>query len=133
LGYHTIVIDPRRAFGSETRFPHVDQLLQVWPDEALKQFDIASSTAFVTLTHDPKIDDPALVAALNSSAFYIGALGSRTTQAKRKKRLAQAGFSEDELKRIHGPVGLDIGAATPEEIALSIIAEVVAASHADSN
>jgi xanthine dehydrogenase accessory factor len=129
LGYRTIVIDPRRAFGSHERFPHADRLIQAWPDEALAQIDIAPNTAIAMLTHDPKLDDPALIAALPSPAFYIGALGSRKTQAARRERLLEAGVDPALLSRLHGPIGLDIGAQTPEEIALSILAEIVATSY----
>ncbi len=129
LGYRTIVIDPRRAFGSEARFPHVDRLIQAWPDEALQQISLTRSTAVVMLTHDPKIDDPALKIVLTSHAFYIGALGSRKTQAQRRQRLQQIGFSEAQLDRVIGPIGLEIGAKAPEEIALAVMAQVVAARH----
>ena len=127
LGYRTIVIDPRGAFGNETRFPHVDQLIQSWPQEAFQQIPINRSTAVAMLTHDPKLDDPALKIALRSSAFYVGALGSKTTQAKRRQRLLDDGLTQEQLDRLHGPIGLDIGAGTPEEIAISIMAEIVAA------
>jgi xanthine dehydrogenase accessory factor len=127
LGYRTIVIDPRRAFGTETRFPHVDKLIQEWPDEALSQIKITSSTAVAMLTHDPKLDDPALKIVLPGPAFYVGALGSRTTQAKRRARLLAEGLTEAQLDRLHGPIGIDIGGRTPEEIALSVMAEIVAA------
>ncbi|KAA3647755.1 MAG: XdhC/CoxI family protein [Chloroflexi bacterium] len=126
LGYRVIIIDPRRAFGTEERFPEAHQVIQSWPDEALENIELNSSTAVATLTHDPKIDDPALIKVLNSPAFYIGALGSRKTQAKRRQRLLDAGVEEQFIDRIHGPIGLDIGATTPEEIALSIMAEIVA-------
>ncbi len=126
LGYRVIVVDPRRAFGSEARFPHVDQLIQAWPDEALAEVPLTRSTAIAMLTHDPKLDDPALKLALPSPAFYVGALGSRTTQARRRERLRADGVSEAHLKRLHGPIGLDLNAHTPEEIALSIMAEIVA-------
>ncbi len=127
LGYRTVVVDPRRAFGSIERFPHVDELIQVWPDEAMTQIGVTASTAIAMLTHDPKLDDPALLTALPSPAFYIGALGSRKTQAKRRERMLAAGLTEAQLKKLHGPIGLNIGATTPDEIALSIMAEVVAA------
>lgn len=126
LGYRTVVVDPRRAFGRETRFPHADRLIRAWPDEALAQVSLTPSTAVVMLTHDPKLDDPALKIALSSPAFYIGALGSRTTQAKRRRRLLEAGLSEAQLARLHGPIGLDLGARTPEEIALAVMAQIVA-------
>src|SRR6266498_3951070 len=127
LGYRTVVIDPRSAFGNETRFPNVDQLIQKWPQEAFQQIPITRSTAIAMLTHDPKLDDPALKIALPSQAFYVGALGSKTTQAKRRRRLLDEGLSEAQLNRLHGPIGLQIGAGTPEEIAMSIMAEIVAA------
>lgn len=126
LGYRTIVIDPRRAFGSRSRFPDIDRLLQVWPDKAFEELFLRADMAVVTLSHDPKIDDPALRAALTSDVFYIGALGSRRTHAKRRERLSALGFDDTQLARIHAPVGLDIGADNPEEIALAIMAEVVA-------
>ena len=127
LGYRTVVIDPRTAFGNETRFPNVDQLIPLWPDEAFAQIPITRSTAIAMLTHDPKLDDPALKIALRSPAFYVGALGSKTTQAKRRQRLLDDGLTEEQLNRLHGPIGLEIGAGTPEEIAMSIMAEIVAA------
>src|SRR5262245_50584333 len=127
MGYRTVVIDPRSAFGNEERFPNVDQLIPLWPDEAFQQIPITRSTAIAMLTHDPKLDDPALKIALPSQAFYVGALGSKTTQAKRRKRLLDDGLTEELLNRLHGPIGLEIGAGTPEEIAMSIMAEVVAA------
>lgn len=129
LGYRTIVVDPRRMFGSEERFPHVDQLLQAWPDKALEQVNLRSSTAIAMLTHDPKIDDPALKVALNSPVFYIGALGSRKTHTKRLQRLREAGIGEGQLERLHAPIGLDLGGRSPEEIALAIMAEIVKARH----
>jgi len=131
LGYRTVVIDPRSAFGSEARFPHVDQLIQLWPDEAFQQVPPNRSTAIAMLTHDPKLDDPALKIALPSSAFYVGALGSKTTQAKRRQRLLDDGLTEAQLNRLHGPIGLEIGAGTPEEIAMSIMAEIVSARNND--
>jgi xanthine dehydrogenase accessory factor len=127
LGYRTIVIDPRRAFGSEARFPHVDRLIQAWPDDAFKQISLTRSTAVAMLTHDPKIDDPASKIVLASRAFYIGVLGSRKTHEQRRQRLQQAGLTEAQLARLRGPIGLEIGAKTPEEIALAVMAEIVAA------
>lgn len=129
LGYRTVVVDPRRAFGSEERFPHADVLIQKWPDKAFEEVTLNENTAVALLTHDPKIDDPALKAVLNSPAFYIGALGSSKTHAKRVARLQEAGFEEQAIGRIHGPIGLDIGAQNPEEIALSVLAEIVKARH----
>ncbi len=122
-GYEVLVVDPRRAFASDQRFPGV-QVSTQWPDKALSEQSINHRTAIVTLTHDPKLDDPALQVALGSDAFYIGSLGSRRTHAARLERLQEAGFSADDCSRIHGPVGLDIGASTPAEIALSIMAQV---------
>jgi xanthine dehydrogenase accessory factor len=127
LGYRTIVVDPRSAFGNAERFPQVDQLIQAWPDEALSRIPITYSTAIAMLTHDPKLDDPALHIALPSKAFYIGALGSLKTQEKRRARLLEAGLTQEQVNRIHGPIGLPLGARAPEEIALSILAEIVAA------
>jgi len=126
LGHRVIVVDPRTAFASEERFPDADLMAQ-WPDEALPVVGIDRYTAVVALTHDPKIDDPGLVAALQSDCFYVGALGSRKTHAKRLDRLAAAGFGPHQLARIHAPIGLDIGAVSPAEIALSIMAEITAA------
>ncbi len=124
VGFRTVVIDAREAFATDERFAHVDELVIAWPDEALAgRLDARSSVA--VLTHDPKLDDPALRVALRSPARYIGALGSPKTHARRLERLAAEGFTPAELARIHGPIGLPIGAKTPEEIALSILAEVV--------
>lgn len=126
VGYSVTVIDPRSAFATPERFP--DTLLSHdWPDEALAALALDARTAVVTLSHDPKLDDPALTAALSSDAFYIGSLGSRGNHARRLDRLREHGFDETALARIHGPVGLDIGARSPAEIALSILAEVTAA------
>lgn len=125
-GYDPIVIDPRTAFASEERFAGVPRDAR-WPDEALPEVGLDTRTAFVALTHDPKIDDPALQIALNSEVFYIGALGSKRTHAKRVDRLTEAGLSDTQLNRINAPIGLDIGAVGPNEIALSIMAEVTAA------
>ena len=127
LGYHTLVIDPRRAFGSDERFPHVDQLIQAWPEKAFAEVKITEETAVALLTHDPKIDDPALNIILKAKPFYIGALGSKKTHAKRVERLRGYGFADTEIGRIHAPIGLDIGSQTPEEIALAIMAEIVQA------
>ncbi len=129
-GYDVTIIDPRSAFASEERFPGVT-LATDWPDEVLPGLKPDKRTAIVTLTHDPKIDDPALQSALRSDAFYIGALGSRRTHAKRGQRLESAGFDATAFARIHGPVGLDIGALTPGEIAVSILAEITAVLRRD--
>jgi len=129
MDMRTVIVDPRRAFATEERFPDVDQLLQTWPAEAFETVPLTETTAVVMLTHDPKIDQPALELALTSPAFYIGALGSKRTQAKRRERLSERGLTEAELDRLHGPVGLKLGADTPDEIALSIMAEIVATRH----
>jgi xanthine dehydrogenase accessory factor len=123
LGYCVTVIDPRRAFASPQRFAGL-RVLDDWPDEALAGEDLDARSAVVTLSHDPKLDDPALATALGSDAFYIGCLGSRRTHAKRLERLAAAGIDAQSLDRLHGPVGLDIGASSPAEIATSILAEM---------
>jgi xanthine dehydrogenase accessory factor len=128
-GYGVTVIDPRRAFATDARFPGVD-LRGDWPDEAMAELDPDRRTAIVTLTHDPKLDDPALESALRSPAFYIGALGSKKTHAARLARLAEAGFGPAELARIHGPVGLSIHALSPAEIAISILAQIIAVRRA---
>ncbi|MBL8050532.1 MAG: XdhC family protein [Anaerolineales bacterium] len=125
LGYQTILIDPRKAWGNVERFPDVDSIIQAWVDEAFAKININSSAAIAVLTHDPKIDDPAIKLALNSSAFYVGALGSKTTNAKRNQRLLADGVSESQINKIHAPIGLDIGAQNPEEIALAIMSEIV--------
>lgn len=122
-GYDPVVIDPREAFASAERFPGT-QLWHDWPDEALAAFGLDSRTAVVTLTHDPKLDDPAIAAALRSPAFYLGSLGSSRTHAKRVERLKAAGFGEAEMARIHAPIGADIGASAPAEIAVAILAEI---------
>lgn len=127
LGYWTVVIDPRQVWGNEHRFPHVDQLVPAWPEQAFRQIRLTHHTAVATLTHDPKLDEPALKIALPSPAFYVGALGSARTHARRRGRLLAEGVSESELARLHAPIGLDIGAQSPEEIALAVMAEVVEA------
>ena len=119
------IIDPRTAFATPERFPDVPVLAE-WPDAALPRIGLDRYTAMVALTHDPKIDDPALTAALRSECFYIGALGSRKTHGRRVQRLIASGFTEAGLSRIHAPIGLDIGAVSPAEIAISILAEIVA-------
>jgi xanthine dehydrogenase accessory factor len=123
LGYDILVIDPRGAFASAERFPDI-RIEAQWPDEVLPAIDLDARTAMVLLTHDPKIDDPALDAALQSECFYIGALGSARTHAKRLERFIAKGFSEDAMKRIHAPIGLDIGARGAAEIAVAIAAQM---------
>ena len=123
-GFAAVVVDPRSAFATDERFPGVERLAE-WPDKALAALAPDGRTAVVTLTHDPKLDDPALEAALRSSAFYIGCLGSRKTHAARLERLRRRGFTEADLERLHGPVGLRINARSPGEIAVSILAEII--------
>jgi xanthine dehydrogenase accessory factor len=125
LDYDVTVVDPRTAFASPERFPDVP-LIAEWPDVALPPLNVDHYTAFVALTHDPKIDDPALLHALERNCFYIGALGSRKTHGRRVDRLKQQGASEAAIARIHAPIGLNIGAVSPAEIAVSIIAEITA-------
>ncbi|HEX9692469.1 MAG TPA: XdhC/CoxI family protein [Gemmatimonadales bacterium] len=126
LGYRTVVADAREAFLTRERFPDADLLVHGWPEQAFAEVPIDASTAVCVLTHDPKLDDPALAIALRSSAFYVGALGSRKTQAARAARLRERGLTESECRRLHGPIGLDLGGRAPEEIALSILAEITA-------
>jgi xanthine dehydrogenase accessory factor len=123
LGFDVTIVDPRTAFATAERFPDV-KVLAEWPDVALPPLGVDRYTAFVALTHDPKIDDPALLHALSRECFYIGALGSRKTHAKRVTRLKEAGIDDNGIARIHSPIGLDIGAVSPPEIAVSIIAEI---------
>jgi xanthine dehydrogenase accessory factor len=126
LGWHTIVADARARFATRERIPSAQELVVAWPEEALAQVQPDHQTAVVVLTHDDKFDEPALIGALRTEAFYIGALGSRRNQERRRERLLEAGISEDELARISGPCGLDVGADTQEETAVSILAEILA-------
>ncbi len=130
LDLDVTIVDPRTAFATPERFPEVPVLAE-WPDEALPRLGLDRYTALVALTHDPKIDDPALTAALKAECFYIGALGSRKTHGRRVERLLQAGFAESDIARIHAPIGLDIGAVSPAEIAVSILGEIVATLRKD--
>jgi xanthine dehydrogenase accessory factor len=123
LGYDVTVVDPRTAFASAERFPDVNVIAE-WPDTALPPLGVDHYTAFVALTHDPKIDDPALLHALSRDCFYIGALGSRKTHARRVARLKEQGLSDADLARIHAPIGLNIGAVSPAEIAVAIMAQI---------
>jgi xanthine dehydrogenase accessory factor len=127
-GYDVGIIDPRQSFATEERFPGVS-LVDDWPDDALRALDPDRRTAIVTLTHDPKLDDPALIVALRSEAFYIGALGSTRTHAKRLQRLEAEGLSAVDFARIHGPIGLPIGARSPAEIAIAILAQITQVKH----
>jgi xanthine dehydrogenase accessory factor len=122
-GFDPVIVDPRATFGAPARFPE-ETIIEEWPDAALAAHGLDARTAVVTLTHDPKLDDPAVVAALGSEVFYLGCLGSTRTHAKRVARLAEAGFAQAQIDRIHAPVGLDIGARSPAEIAVSIMAQV---------
>jgi len=124
LDFDVTVVDPRGAWATGSRFPGV-KVVQEWADEAFEKMGLDASTAVVTLTHDPKLDDPALEAALKSDVFYVGALGSRRTHAKRKERLSEAGITDEQFARIHGPIGLNIGAKSPAEIAVSILGQII--------
>jgi len=130
LDFDVTIIDPRTAFATPERFPDVPVLAE-WPDAALPHLDVDRYSALLALTHDPKIDDPALMTALRAACFYIGALGSKKTHARRIERLRTAGFGETDIARIHAPIGLDIGAVSPAEIAVAILAELVAALRKD--
>src|SRR5215475_8944967 len=124
LDFDVTVVDPRGAWATTQRFPGV-KVIKDWADEAFQEMGLDANTAVVTLTHDPKLDDPALESALRSDVFYIGALGSRRTHAKRKERLAEVGITDEMFARIHGPVGLNIGAKSPAEIAVSILGQII--------
>lgn len=124
-GYDPAIVDPRETFASSSRFPG-ETILTDWPDEAVAKLGLDTRTAVVLLTHDPKLDDPALEAALEANVFYIGALGSTRTHAKRVERMKESGFTGEQIDRIHGPIGLDIGAAGPSEIAVAILAQMTA-------
>ena len=124
VGYDIILIDPRTGFANPERFPNVD-IDNRWPDEAMPELELDARTAIVALSHDPKIDEPALQAAMESNVFYIGALGSKGNHAKRLERLAARGYSTEQLSRINGPIGLPLGGRSPVEIAVSILAQVI--------
>ena len=126
LGFRVTVVDARERFATPERFPHVDEIIVAWPDEALDRMRVDSRTYIAILTHDPKFDEPALKAALARPARYVGAIGSRKTSQDRIVRLKEAGLTDEQIARIHAPIGLNIGARTPEEIALSIAAEIIA-------
>jgi xanthine dehydrogenase accessory factor len=130
LNYHVVVVDARSAFATRERFPSADELIVAWPDEVLQQMDLNPSTAVAVLTHDPKFDEPTLMVLLTKDVGYIGAIGSHKTAAERAARLKKQGLTDTQINRIHGPIGLNIGAIEPEEMALAIIAEIVAIRHA---
>jgi xanthine dehydrogenase accessory factor len=129
LGYHTVVADGREAFLTRERFPDADELILGWPEEVFRRIGLDAATCVCLLTHDPKFDEPALELALRSPAGYVGAIGSRKTQAHRRERLREMGFSDAEVARLHGPIGLDLGGRDPEEIALAILAQITAVRH----
>ena len=133
LGYERVVIDARTAFASEERFPDVERLLTLWPDEAFDEIDVGPNDAVAILSHDPKFDEPAIVEALKRGARYVGAIGSRKTQADRRRRLLEAGVTEAQLAQIRGPIGLDLGGREPAETALAILAEVVSVRRGGSS
>lgn len=132
LGYHTIVADGREAFLDRERFPEADELILAWPEEAFARIGIDSACYVCVLSHDPKFDEPAILDAFRRGARYVGAVGSRKTQADRRRRLAEAGLSEEQLAGLHGPIGLDLGGREPSETALAILAEIVAARRGGS-
>ncbi len=129
LGYRTVVADGREAFLTRERFPDADELILGWPEEVFRRVGLDAATCVCLLTHDPKFDEPALEIALRSPAGYVGAIGSRKTQAHRRERLRELGFSEAEVARLHGPIGLDLGGRDPEEIALAILAQITSVRH----
>lgn len=126
MGYEITVVDARAQLATRERFPTVDRLVVAWPDEAYPELSITDTTCVVVLTHDPKFDEPAILGALATPALYIGAVGSRRTSQERAERLREAGVTDAQLSRVHGPIGLDIGGKTPEEMAISIMAEIIA-------
>jgi len=129
LNYRVIVIDARAAFATRERFPHADELIVEWPDEVLEKMDLNPSTSVAVLTHDPKFDEPTLKVILSRRVGYVGAIGSRKTSGERAERLKKLGLTDEQLAQIHGPIGLNIGATSPEEMALAIMAEIVATRH----
>ncbi len=129
LNYRVVVIDARAAFATRDRFPHADELIVAWPDEVLEKMELYPSTSVAVLTHDPKFDEPTLKVVLSHQVGYVGAVGSRKTKEERDERLRKQGVTEEQIRRIHGPIGLNIGATSPEEMALAIMAEIVATRH----
>lgn len=126
LGFEVVIVDARTALATQDRFPNVERILTAWPDAAYEQLTITDSTWIAILSHDPKFDEPAILGALNTDAAYIGTVGSRKTNADRRERLRELGVSEEQLSRLHGPIGLNIGGKTPEEMAISILGEMIA-------
>ena len=129
LNYRVVVVDARAAFATRERFPAADELIVEWPDEVLEKWDLNPSTSVAVLTHDPKFDEPTLKVVLSRTVGYVGAIGSRKTGQERNERLQKQGLTEAQIQRIHGPIGLNIGATSPEEMALAIMAEIVASRH----
>jgi xanthine dehydrogenase accessory factor len=129
LGFDVIVVDARPKLATTERFPRADRIIQAWPDEAMAELDVRPNWYIAILTHDPKFDEPAILSSLQTPSRYIGAIGSRKTNIDRRRRLAEAGLSEEDMARVRGPIGLDIGAATPEEMAISILGEIIASRH----
>ena len=129
LNYRVVVIDARAAFATPERFPHADELIVEWPDEVLEKMDLNPSTSVAVLTHDPKFDEPTLKVLLSHQVGYVGAIGSRKTGEERNERLRKQGLTDEQISSIHGPIGLNIGATSPEEMALAIMAEIVATRH----
>ncbi len=129
LNYRVVVVDARAAFATRERFPHADELIVAWPDEVLEKMDLYPSTSVAVLTHDPKFDEPTLKVVLSRNVGYVGAVGSRKTKEERDERLRGQGLTDEQIRRIHGPIGLNIGATSPEEMALAIMAEIVATQH----
>lgn len=129
LNYRVVVVDARAAFATRERFPHADEVIVEWPDTYLERADLDPSTAVAVLTHDPRFDEPALTTVLKHEVGYVGAIGSRKTGAERNERLKRQGLSQEQVARIHGPIGLNLGGKAPEEMALAIMAEIVAVRH----
>ena len=129
LNYRVVIIDARAAFATHERFPHADEVVLAWPDDALQKMDLSPSTSVAVLTHDPKFDEPTLKVILSRRVGYVGAIGSRKTGKERAERLRKQGLTDEDISRIHSPIGLNIGATSPEEIALAIMAEIVATRH----
>jgi xanthine dehydrogenase accessory factor len=129
LNYRVVIVDARAAFATRERFPHADEVIVEWPDTYLEKIDLNPSTSVAVLTHDPKFDEPTLKVVLSHEVGYVGAIGSRKTGAERNARLRKQGLSEEQIQRIHGPIGLNLGGTSPEEMALAIMAEIVAVRH----